>query len=287
MDNLMIIDSIDNAGIITTLKKISEFQALVQATLKPGHDYDTIPGTNKPTLLKPGAEKIGMLMGVNPEYDFLKCEEDYKAEFFSYNIKCTLFRNGQPVAQGVGNCNSKEKKYRYLNMSEADLPAGIDKSTLETTTDKYGRLKYKMDNPDICSLVNTILKMAKKRAYVDATLQLAALSEIFTQDVEDMKELIKNEQSDNMTVEEAANMKISFGKHKGKTLGEIYKQSNDYVQWFLEKGTDPIVKKAFELLNNAAKEAHEKKNKPEDKYEGSPLSDAAIKAANTKETEST
>ena len=29
-------------------------------------------------------------------------------EFFSYNIRCTLFRNGQPVAQGVGSCNSKD-----------------------------------------------------------------------------------------------------------------------------------------------------------------------------------
>ncbi len=280
MDNLMIIDTIDNAGLVATLKKIQEFQSLVQATLKPGHDYDTIPGTNKPTLLKPGAEKIGMLFGLNPEYDFLDKTEDYKTEFFSYNIKCTLFRNGQPVAQGVGNCNSKEKKYRYLNMSEADLPEGIDKSTLETTTDKYGRLQYKMDNPDICSLVNTILKMAKKRAYVDATLQVAALSEIFTQDVEDMKELIKNEQADNVTVEEAAGMKINFGKYKGQPLGEIYKQHPDYVQWFFDKGTDPIVKKAFEILSNAAKEAHEKKSKPEDKYEGSPLSDSAIKAAN-------
>jgi hypothetical protein len=120
--------------------------------------------------------------------------------------------------------------------------------------------------------------MAKKRAYVDATLQVAALSEIFTQDVEDMKELIKSEQSDNMTVEEAAGMKINFGKYKGQALGEIYKQHPDYVQWFFDKGTDPIVKKAFEILSSAAKEAHEKK-KPEVSYEGTPFSDAAIQAA--------
>jgi len=277
MDNLMIIDTIDNSGLVATLKKIQEFQSLVQATLKPGHDYDTIPGTNKPTLLKPGAEKIGMVFGLNPEYEFLDKIEDYINEFFAYNIKCTLLRNGQPVAQGVGSCNSKEKKYRYLNMSESDIPGGIDKSTLEQTTDKYGRIKYKMDNPDICSLVNTILKMAKKRAYVDATLQVAALSEIFTQDVEDMKELIKSEQSDNMTIEEAASMKINFGKYKGLSLGEIYKQHPDYVQWFFDKGTDPIVKKAFELLSNAAKQAHEKKK--EGNYEGTPFSDTAIENA--------
>lgn len=262
-ENLMIIDSIDNQGIISTLKKISEFQALVQSTLKTGHDYDTIPGTNKPTLLKPGAEKIGMLFGVNPDYEFLDRIEDYKSEFFAYNIKCTLYRNGNPVAQGVGSCNSKEKKYRYINVKESEIPSGIDKENLEAITDKYGKTKYKIENNDVCSLVNTILKMAKKRAYIDATLQLAALSEIFTQDIEDMKEFVQKEQADNMTVEEAASMKLNFGKHKGKTLGEVYKQHNDYVKWFSENGTDAIIKKAFELLDVAAKEAKAAKNKSE------------------------
>lgn len=276
MNNLMIIDTIDNQGLVATLKKISEFQSLVQATLKPGHDYDTIPGTNKPTLLKPGAEKIGMVFGLNPEYEFLGKIEDYKDDFFAYNIKCTLLRNGQPVAQGVGSCNSKEKKYRFINVKVEDIPSGVDKATLELTTDKYGHTKYKMDNPDICSLVNTILKMAKKRAYVDATLQVAALSEIFTQDVEDMKELVKNEQTENMTVQEAAAMKMNFGKHKGKTLGDIYKHHIDYVNWFHEKGTDTIIKKAFEILGNAAKEASKATKNVSDTDDKNPLSDTRI-----------
>lgn len=63
---LALIDTIDNQGIIATMKKISDFQAVVQTTLKSGHDFDVIPGTNKPTLLKPGAEKISMMFGINP-----------------------------------------------------------------------------------------------------------------------------------------------------------------------------------------------------------------------------
>ena len=258
-NNLMIIDTIDSSGIVTTLKKISDFQVLVKNTLKSGHDFDVIPGTNKPTLLKPGAEKINMLFGINPEYDFLDKIEDYQNDFFAYNIKCTLYQNGRPVAQGVGSCNSKEKKYRYLNVKEEDIPQGMDISNLEVVTDKYGKTKYKIENPDICSLVNTILKMAKKRSHIDATLQVAALSEIFTQDAEDMKDFIHKEQTENMTVEEAANMKIGFGKHKGKKLGDIFKESFDYVQWFLDKGNDPIIKKAFQMLYDAVKETKEKK----------------------------
>lgn len=264
MDNLMIIDTIEMDSIANTLNKISQFQILVQKTLKPGHDYDIIPGTNKPTLLKPGAEKIGMMFGINPEYDFLEKIEDYKNEFFAYDIRCTLYRNGQPVAQGVGSCNSKEKKYRYVNVPESEIPSNVDKSQLETVTDKYGRTKYKIDNPDICSLANTILKMAKKRAYIDATLQVAALSEIFTQDIEDMKDIIQNEQTENMTIDEAAALKITFGKQKGKTIGEIYKSDIGWIKWYVEKADkkDPVILKAIKILKDAVKQHKEKQEEP-------------------------
>ena len=87
-----------------------------------------------------------MLFGLNPEYEFLQTTEDYDKEFFSYNIRCTLFRNGQPVAQGVGSCNSKEKKYRFINVDE--VPENYIGQS-EQYTDKYGRVKYKINNPRI------------------------------------------------------------------------------------------------------------------------------------------
>ena len=55
---------------------------------------------------------------------------------------------------------------------------------------KYGPgtyLEYLVENDDPYTLVNTVLKMAKKRAQVDAALTVASLSEIFTQDLEDFK----------------------------------------------------------------------------------------------------
>jgi hypothetical protein len=44
-----------------------------------------------------------------------------------------------------------------------------------------------VDNEDIFSQVNTLVKMAKKRALVDATLSAGRLSNVFTQDIEDME----------------------------------------------------------------------------------------------------
>lgn len=256
---LSIIETVDIDNISTTMNKIAQMQLVVQKTLKEGHDFGEVPGTNKPTLLKPGGEKICMLFGLNPEYDFLQIVEDYDKEFFSYNIRCTLYRNGQPVAQGVGSCNSKEKKYRFINV---DAIPSTYVGPSEEITDKYGRTKYKINNPDICSLVNTILKMAKKRAFIDAVLQVASLSEVFTQDLEDMGDLLQQEnENSTMTIEQAAAIKLSFGKYKGATLGEIVKEDPQYCDWLYSKNekTDPVIKKALGIILDEITKAKEKK----------------------------
>ena len=262
---LSIIDTVEIDTIANTMAKIQQMQAVVQKTLKIEHDYGKVPGTTKPTLLKPGGEKICMLFGLNPEYEFLQTTEDYDKEFFTYNIRCTLFRNGQPVAQGVGSCNSKEKKYRFINVDE--IPENYIGPT-EQITDKYGRVKYKINNPDICSLVNTILKMAKKRAFIDAVLQVASLSEVFTQDVEDMGDFIQQEQDATLTLEQAKNLKLSFGKYKGTTLIDLVYKDGGYCDWLYEnEKTDPVIKKALTMILEDANNQSSKMSNNEEKDE--------------------
>lgn len=243
---LSIIETVEIDNIANTMAKIQQMQNVVQKTLKKGHDFGEVPGTSKPTLLKPGGEKICMLFGLNPEYEFLQTTEDYDKEFFSYNIRCTLFRNRQPVAQGVGSCNSKEKKYRFVNVDT--IPETYIGQS-EEYTDKYGRVRYKINNPDICSLVNTILKMAKKRAFIDAVLQVASLSEVFTQDIEDMGDFIQQEQDATLTIEQAKNLKLSFGKYKGTSLIDLVHKDSNYCDWLYgNEKTDSVIKKALQMI---------------------------------------
>ncbi|WFA10365.1 hypothetical protein [Tissierella sp. Yu-01] len=251
-DNLMmsLIESVEVSSIVGTLNKITQVQAAVQKELKQGHDYDTIPGTSKPTLLKPGAEKLLMMFGLTSEYEFLDKIEDYDKGIFAYTMKCILSKNGQKITEGVGSCNSKENKYRWRWTKEEDLPAGVDKESLKSKTNNWGKTEYQMENDEIYSQANTILKMAKKRAQVDATLTVASLSEVFTQDMEDMKEFVQQEQISTMTEIEAHNLKLTFGKHKGKTLGEVHKSHPSYIEWLVEKATDEVVRKAAAMLLN-------------------------------------
>jgi uncharacterized protein (DUF3820 family) len=227
VNSMSIIDSVDLESVKNTLSKINQFQVVVQNTLKANHDYGIVPGTSKPSLFKPGAEKILMMFGVTSEYEVTERVQDYEKGFFAFTVKCLIYKNGMKITEGVGHCNTKEKKYI---------------------------------NQDPYTLANTCLKMAKKRAQIDATLTLASLSEIFTQDIEDMQEFVQTEQVETMTAQDAAQIKLTFGKYKGKTLKEIYKAQPDYLEWLLKQDrTDPVIKKGIELMFEAVRQQAQQK----------------------------
>ncbi len=151
--NIAIIDTVEVAQVEATMRKISQFQQVIQNTLHQNHDYGIIPGTDKPTLLKPGAEKILMMMGLCSEFEIVDSTRDFEKGFFQYQVRCKLLKGDTVITEGLGACNTREKKYMKMD-------------------------PYTMDN--------TVLKMAKKRALIDATLLVASLSDIFNQDLEDM-----------------------------------------------------------------------------------------------------
>ncbi len=127
----------------------------VREHMNEGEDYGIIPGGNKPTLFKPGAEKLNAVFGLSPLVEINNRIEDWDASFVAYEVKVTLLNKRTQLieAEGVGSCNSRERKYK---------------------------------NQDAANVANTILKMAKKRALIDATLSATRASGMFTQDLEDL-----------------------------------------------------------------------------------------------------
>ena len=219
---ISVIDSIDTNIVARTMDKIHAFQQVIQQAVKPGHDIGIIPGTDKPTLLKPGAEKIVMMMGLSSRYEIMDKVEDYDKGFFSYNIRCTLSRQGLDICEGVGNCNSRESKY--------------------VTADPY-------------SIANTILKMAKKRAYVDAALSVASLSDIFTQDLEDMPDMTISggpSHRDNQG-KPLLEQVLTFGKHKGRTFADLLENERGYLEWLAKSDNQKWSPIAQQVLEESSK----------------------------------
>lgn len=137
------------------VRRVKMLQQYVREHMVDGEDYGIIPGSNKPTLFKAGAEKLNAIFGLAPVVNIENRVENWDKGFVSYEIKVTLInkRTGQIEAEGVGSCNSKERRY-----ARQDAP----------------------------SIANTVLKMAKKRALVDATISATRASGLFTEDLEDM-----------------------------------------------------------------------------------------------------
>lgn len=192
----------------------------VQRIMVSGVDYGTIPGTgSKPTLLKPGAEKLSSMFALRPTFPVVEAVQDWTGEnhggepFFSYWYKCILWRGDEPVGEGDGSCNSWEKKYRYRKAERACPACGalsIMRSKYPPKNDPNGQpgwycrdckaqfpatdpaitaqlLGY-VPNTDVADQVNTLQKMAQKRALIAAVLVTCNASEFFTQDLEDIAE---------------------------------------------------------------------------------------------------
>ena len=145
---------------------------------------------------------------------------------------------GATVSEGMGECNSMESKYRWRWVGERDLPAGTDKTKLvsqERRSAKTGGhwTVYRMDNDDIYSQVNTILKMAKKRALVDAALSAGRLSDVFTQDLEDLPNLTRQE----FIAEKPAERARKEPAKQVDNRGEFEKEGRDVLKETLDKPT--------------------------------------------------
>ena len=223
---------------------------IIEDILKPGHDFGVIPGTDKPTLLKPGAEKLCTFFGLVPQYIAESVAEDRGTDgsepLFAYRLKCQLWRCDQFAGEGLGYASSRESKYRYRWVEEDTArKLGHDPAKLVSrdgrkrvfefdfaiekaeTTGQYGKpeshwqsfrdaiaegrakrvqrdtrngkrdgweielgqVQYRIFNPDIEDVINTVLKMAMKRSLIAAVIVAVNVSDRFTQDLEDFIEV--------------------------------------------------------------------------------------------------
>lgn len=164
----------------------NELDELIVKSLQDGLDYGQVPGAKKTDkkriLYKSGAERVNGWHGVVPRYEIIEREikhdvvvpyrkkkynnahdndrsytevDGESLGLYRYVIRCMLVHRatGEIIGEGLGGCSTLESKY-------IDRPRDLE---------------------------NTVLKIAKKRSYVDATLTTYALSDRFTQDLEDMK----------------------------------------------------------------------------------------------------
>ncbi len=152
-------------------KLLKEF---VSSQLRKNVDYGVVPGTKKPCLFKPGGEKIRGLFGLNVTVDCTGNHLDRNGNFAMYTYKAKVFRGEHLIAECEGSTNSQEQKYKERKVWRYDE-----------------KLKKKVEIKEatpVCDILNTLQKMAQKRAFVGAVILAVGASDFFTQDIDDIEE---------------------------------------------------------------------------------------------------
>jgi hypothetical protein len=168
--------------------QVNLIQEVMKAVMKDGTHYGKIPGCDKPTLLKPGSEKILSTFGiaVRPIVEDLS-----DSDKVHYRVMTEGYRNGILVGTGIGECSSDEEKYKWRRITcEQEWDATPEDRRRVKWSKPFNKEAYsvKQVRTEIADVANTVLKMAKKRSQIDLTLTATAASDIFTQDIEDLPE---------------------------------------------------------------------------------------------------
>jgi hypothetical protein len=143
--------------------RIAKVYWIKEQLMKEGIHYGYTPindkgdTTDKPSLYQPGAQMLNIIFQHAPSYQrqIERWEPENGKVIFLFNLDCTLthYPTGLVVGAGMGGASTGEGRWR--------------------------------DKPPL-GVYNSVMKIGAKRSYVAATVSCVGVSEIFTQDLEDL-----------------------------------------------------------------------------------------------------
>jgi hypothetical protein len=245
-------------------QRIIAIQKLMEEVLKPGlknnefsGDYGIIPGTgNKPSLWKSGSEQILAMfeIAVEPIVEDLSTDDCFR---YRVTARLTHAPTGNFLGAGIGEASTGETKYKWKKTFSQKEFENTDpdrrKIKFSQWRDSNGMWAEKEEwqvRTEPADLANTVLKMAKKRAQIDATLTVTGASSMFSQDLSELmegEEVEEGEPKPKKNSKPQASVKCSECNAEGGHLPSCSKRKQ------AEK--TPEVKKASEVKPPAVKPA--------------------------------
>lgn len=240
----------DIERVVSHLKQVKEVVSKVLKEGKDGEgDYGVVPGTKKQSLYKAGAEKLMMLFGLGVRVKLADKELDRYENFamFSYEAEVYHLKTGIVKATCIGTANSWEKKYKDRSVYIQGVFSGKEPTP-------------------ISDILNTLMKMAQKRAVVGAVILATGASDYFTQDEDEIAEQQPQKREANKADSSRFNSKSDnpadyvcpIGKFKGKKLSDIEaKELEGYLNYLATNNPNPdgqlktLVDTAREFLRTA------------------------------------
>ena len=205
-------------------------------------DYAIVPGTKKQALLKPGAEKIMRLVGLGVKFTCTSKELDRYENFAMYSYLAEVYnlKTAVVIASCEGTANSWEKKYKERAVYKNKVFVG-------------------MEVVPVCEILNTLQKMAQKRAMVGAVILATGASAYFTQDADEIEAQapVKNTSvhtdinTFSSEVKDFTSYIVPIGKFKDKKLIEVDKGELEGYLSYVAANNQKIDGKLKEFLDTA------------------------------------
>ncbi len=170
-------------------------QQVLAHCMVEGIHYGKIPGTDKKTLLQPGAEKICTTFRLAPKYDVEDLSEPHN-NFYRYRVRCNLYTisDGLFVGSAVGECSSLEEKYQW--------EAALSQKHFDSTDPSNRRIKFKavrdskgkktdeveeiyQVRTNAADVANTVLKIGAKRSLISSTRGAVGASDLLDVDLDE------------------------------------------------------------------------------------------------------
>lgn len=215
-------------------ERINAVQQVMQNVMKVDTHYGTIPGTKKPTLYKAGSEVLLTTFHMGTRIDVLDLSSD---DEIRYQVKVIGFHQptGSIVGEGIGECSTSEEKYKWRTaicdeefeyFPETRKRIKFQKSW-NYNTRRHDIIQIHQVRTEPADLANTVLKMAKKRAQIDFTLTALGASDIFTQDIEDLPEELRQAADEEGNPVAPTGSPLEHGDmKKAETLQDLAKAMN-------------------------------------------------------------
>lgn len=232
-------------------EQVNIIQQVMREVMKEGEHYGQIPGTDKPSLYKPGAEKLSLTFRLAPRYHVepMNLPNGHR----EYSVTCELYHihSGTFLGTGVGSCSTMESKYRwrwdfestgktvprdYWKGRDAALLGGRDFVPKKDDDGRWMIFKkgQRIENPDIADQYNCVTADTK---LLTRDLQWVPAGEIKTGD-----RLIGVEEE--LTNEYARHFSVGEATVYGNRLDDLYEvtfsdgrivRCNAEHQWLVKK----------------------------------------------------
>lgn len=238
-------------GVLPTTEvvaRVHRIQEVMKALMKEGVHFGKIPGTPKPTLYKPGAELLLMTFRIAATPSNIEDLSTHDEIRYRVTVRGSNQMSGDVVGEMSGECSSSEEKYRWR---KPVCDEEFDETPADRKREKWSKgdgkaYKQKQVRTSPSDVANTVLKMAIKRALIAMTLVALGASDIFSQDLEDLAEELRDSVAGETPRSEAKQQpqRKSQGQSAKKTAPPADAQT---VVGIVEKAGKPDGKKYFAI----------------------------------------